>query len=270
MGKSWIEEYEKKVRDRKCSYEEIKHFLKAHIPKTLYRYYAMDDWYKFNVEGALHFNKPSQFNDPFDSSVMIDFSKIFKGLYPDYDLPLKNGEKFIEKVFQGEQEQVIQNIQNEFYITCFSEKYDSILMWCHYANKHTGFCVEYDCEGGFELDCMLYPIIYKEERYDASEIYYINDEDRKNVHVNPILFKSPEWEYEKEWRLFFSEDYLKSGNIELSEDNNYFMKQKIKKIYLGMKFDKVKYKEFIEICQKKEIEIAELKMDEKLFRLICV
>ena len=63
---------------------------------------------------------------------------------------------------------------------------------------------------------------------------------------------------------------MKSGNIELSEDNNYFMKQKIKKIYLGMKFDKVKYKEFIEICQKKEIEIAELKMDEKLFRLICV
>ena len=106
-------------------------------------------------------------------------------------------------------------------------------MWCHYANKHTGFCVEYDCEGGFELDCMLYPIIYKEERYDASEIYYINDEDRKNVHVNPILFKSPEWEYEKEWRLFFSEDYLKSGNIELSEDNNYFMKQKIKKDLFG-------------------------------------
>lgn len=38
--------------------------------------------------------------------------------------------------------QIKQIINNNFAITCFSETPDNILMWSHYADKHSGFCVE--------------------------------------------------------------------------------------------------------------------------------
>lgn len=29
-------------------------------------------------------------------------------------------------------------------ISCFSKRYDSILMWSHYASSHEGVCIEFD------------------------------------------------------------------------------------------------------------------------------
>lgn len=35
-------------------------------------------------------------------------------------------------------------VNKQFALTCFSKISNSILMWSHYGNKHTGFCVEYN------------------------------------------------------------------------------------------------------------------------------
>ena len=39
---------------------------------------------------------------------------------------------------------VRQVVSEQFKVTCLSQKMDSSLMWSHYANKHYGFCLEYD------------------------------------------------------------------------------------------------------------------------------
>ena len=43
-------------------------------------------------------------------------------------------------------------IKDAVRVVCLSEVYDSMLMWSHYAQNHTGFCIEYD----FKESVMLY------------------------------------------------------------------------------------------------------------------
>lgn len=78
---------------------------------------------------------------------------------------------------------VIAYLRGLLRIACFSERCDSPLMWAHYADCGRGICVEYDVPTTGELahsikglssdrDCFLsmYPVIYSNERYDATHI----------------------------------------------------------------------------------------------------
>lgn len=104
-------------------------------------------------------------------------------------------------------------INDMFAITCFSEKPDSILMWSHYANKHTGFCVEYDLAKCTSLSAkmLLFPVIYTEERATIP-MSLINFEDPTHLKIADLdkfapdfvislLTKSKIWDYENEWRI---------------------------------------------------------------------
>lgn len=126
----------------------------------------------------------------------------------------------------------IDEIQNKFRetlnpyvgISCFSESYKDVLMWSHYANKHTGICVEYDfsiIKKHFD-QCMLFPVIYTKNRpfLPVETIYkYMETREEFFSHVFPniiksYLNKSLDWKYEKEWRLFM---LLKNKNERLVE-----------------------------------------------------
>ena len=122
--------------------------------------------------------------------------------------------------------------QHEMPLACLSETYDNILMWSHYANNHKGFVIEYDFES-LTTKCakcpenkdvntcpnwkqvMLLPILYTNERYDATEYIFDNvlvntfkslksdfwklRDDFAQFKVN--IYKHECWSYEKEWRL---------------------------------------------------------------------
>lgn len=99
-------------------------------------------------------------------------------------------------------------INNIFAISCFSESSDNIVMWSHYANKHTGFCVEYDfndCDiKDFEIVCRLFPVTYSESRFQlSSNIFGLDNSNRIIFKSNPkaiselmmlFLTKSNIWE----------------------------------------------------------------------------
>lgn len=98
-------------------------------------------------------------------------------------------------------------------IACFCEEIQSIAMWSHYAHSHQGFALEYNFRKTFEkgiANCGLFPVIYDDERYDASFLMAISFLRVMGSHVlNPdamshikcSLHKAKLWEYEKEWRL---------------------------------------------------------------------
>lgn len=113
------------------------------------------------------------------------------------------------------------------FIACFSETIRSVTMWSHYSDSHKGFALEYD-SGVFQLKCRncdklkecnkaavcnVYPVIYDRQRYDATEYlaWYIGKSIGMPIK-NPdtfaiskcLLYKSPQWNYEKEWRLIVS------------------------------------------------------------------
>ena len=54
-------------------------------------------------------------------------------------------------------------IKDAVRVVCLSEVYDSMLMWSHYAQNHTGFCIEYDFKESDMLYKHLYPVIYTKD-----------------------------------------------------------------------------------------------------------
>lgn len=129
---------------------------------------------------------------------------------------------------------LIRIFQTRVRIACFSERYDSMLMWGHYAQGHTGICVEYEMPLFCSLpmgsvlppnyapngnDISLLPVVYRAERYDYSlgivnyykNLSYLSSnlklcEKKIDSWINFRIscFKSKEWEYEKEWRVIES------------------------------------------------------------------
>ena len=98
-------------------------------------------------------------------------------------------------------------------IACFSEDVKSLLMWSHYAHSHQGFALEYDFRPTLSKPLergLLYPVVYSDERYDASlyigwEFLHVLGLHSKSPDITAFskvaLHKSRVWEYEREWRL---------------------------------------------------------------------
>ncbi len=80
---------------------------------------------------------------------------------------------------------VRQVVSEQFRVTCLSQKMDSSLMWSHYANKHYGFCLEYDFTATVSYQpndlltaqLMLFPVHYSDERPLLSKALF----DTKNL-----------------------------------------------------------------------------------------
>lgn len=124
-------------------------------------------------------------------------------------------------------DKAVKSVKQLAYIACFSETIHSVTMWSHYSDSHKGFALEYDT-GVFRLKCQscdkikqckkaaicnIYPVIYHRQRYDATDYlaWYIGRSlgmPMKNPDTfttsKCLLYKSPQWSYEKEWRLIVS------------------------------------------------------------------
>jgi hypothetical protein len=118
--------------------------------------------------------------------------------------------KYLRERSAEETHSISNRLQQGLKVACFSEMPDSMVMWSHYANDHKGFCLEYDF-GTLEPEDprrdALFPVVYDEQRFSiASELARLVNGGKKN-HTLPILaaiHKSPDWQYEREWRLICS------------------------------------------------------------------
>ena len=156
-------------------------------------------------------------------------------------------------------------ISTSFKLCSFSERNDSMLMWAHYASYHQGFCIEYDIESIPYTDYrrrFLYPTIYSDFMFDATEYYKIGveDENFNNLYLSMVgLVKGKEWQYEKEWRLVFSHEIL--------EKEKSYVWGKSKAVYLGSKIEISDQDMLIEICNDKDIPIFKMKAHHNKFLL---
>ncbi|WP_324285361.1 DUF2971 domain-containing protein [Enterobacter ludwigii] len=90
-------------------------------------------------------------------------------------------------------------------VLCLSKKFNSPLMWSHYANQHKGLCIEYDMKD--VKDEQVHEVIYGGSRKIlTSEIGEWLDEPGNDTRMKQVclLTKSGEWRYESEWRMFNS------------------------------------------------------------------
>ncbi len=107
-----------------------------------------------------------------------------------------------------------------FKTTCLSENPTSVLMWAHYANQHTGFCIEYDFNNAIGTSFPLERLAKVNYSSNMTEMKieslvqimrkklspnFVKDPDITQLTVETcleaIITKNLAWQYEKEWRI---------------------------------------------------------------------
>jgi hypothetical protein len=146
------------------------------IPESVFKYFSPNEYSLKGLEhGYLYHNHFANFNDPFDCNInLIDFNvgtKEYLGTMSEF-----------------------QDRLNRIGICCFAGTNDSTLMWSHYADNHSGFCLEFKTNKSPRGINPL-NVVYKNGFIQAS--YHKHKEDA----ITHLLYsKSICWKYEGELR----------------------------------------------------------------------
>jgi hypothetical protein len=273
-------------------YQEFLNERKAHRPIYLYKFYPPTRENVSDVQNRLLWlASPDSFNDPYDCKLSYDrgnfdlykSTRSFNGrdLFSSEDkrniyeyrrkkdlnalhdfLSNDKSKQDFQKELNGCHDCIeyrIKNLMNGKYrIACFSsyfwgDKQYEQLMWAHYAQSHTGFCVKYDISEIYTEDFIkndkamesyfivkqngflssdeqkrlllngFFPVHYssKSIKLSDTECYAISNHSENNKQLQSIYFKAFKatitkllpWKYEQEWRLIV--------NSELSEKVNH-------------------------------------------------
>lgn len=133
----------------------------------------------------------------------------------------------------------IRNIE-KIGIQCFTEcDYKNPIMWAHYGERNTGFCIEYELATHRNSEFNGLSEGFQRANYTSQRI----ELDYKEILFCPdiaairyITHKSTEWAYEKEWRLIYP------PKISDSENNGGYIIDlpnflRVTGIFLGPRFD---------------------------------
>ncbi|KAB7615684.1 DUF2971 domain-containing protein [Amylibacter sp. SFDW26] len=206
-------------------------------PKMLWKYVS-EDRVESVLTGLFRFTPPSDLNDPFDANPEMElfvnkgeiykslknipkseiFERIDKEILKNFHSPSNVTDTFRQTIYNGlisgafgidahieEFSKLVPNITTKAFdqavgMFCLSETNDNILMWSHYANNHKGIAIGFNSshpfftEGTNDLDFKLQEIKYSAKRPK-------NTNDMKDGYK--VFFqKSPDWKYEREWRMF--------------------------------------------------------------------
>jgi hypothetical protein len=227
----------------------------AHIPpQFLYRYRsAGKNYFQEELRRALHnkelyFGSIADANDPFEANPFIqnnspkqvreymsEFERLFgKGTAISgtnfYEVAKQHGFKksSVRKVTGSSFEAAnlaisltprsLQTLRAKIKISCLSESWDSLLMWGHYGQSHSGVCIEYSPKIATAAADRQAPLAmeYTVQRPTVTTIELLehaalaNNENKENFFdleraertFNSIAMTKPmEWEYEREWRV---------------------------------------------------------------------
>lgn len=86
------------------------------------------------------------------------------------------------------------------YVACFSERFDSILMWSHYAAQHTGIVI------GYKRNAALFDTIMKVEYQTERADIPFWKVPHPHWDYKLATTKFTDWAYEHEWRCFLKRD----------------------------------------------------------------
>ena len=150
-------------------------------------------------------------------------------------------------------------MNNLFLIGCLATSPKNRLMWSHYAESHSGFCVEYDFSKVKDHVALL-PIVYSEKRplmlwkasFDHSQETQKAEMDKM---ILGLLTKDKAWEYENEWRILI--DSKMPADLQLP----------ISAIYLGASISERNKKRLLKIANKKRIPVKQMKTDRGAYDL---
>lgn len=207
---------------KKLSYNErrkvIYQNIQPSIPRFIYKYRSIDPENETSinrlrdifVRSFFWLSSPRDFNDPFEMSGSITLTgtafdkrkriaqlarihKVPKNIMRHYvsEMMEMSNEKLLDKLHQVHEETV-----NRAGVYSFAGDPRNILMWSHYAQNHTGICLQFERSRDFELLSQAIKVDYSTE---YPEMDWIND--YYDSVSRAILRKHEDWKYEKESRI---------------------------------------------------------------------
>lgn len=168
------------------------------------------------VHNEVYFASPSSFNDPFDSKASIsdagtdeqhrvNLLKLYRRKRPDIreearrakvDEIIRSGRHRDTSIYERAREKT-QAAVDALGVYCLAGRPDSILMWSHYASRHSGFCIQLAHDVNEPFLGRAQPVEYSDTY--PSILYPLDSDDAKVDKW--LLTKAKCWEYEAEWRL---------------------------------------------------------------------
>ena len=258
---------------------------------------GIEKWKLEAFEGVVYPSSPLYFNDPYDCEFCIhpdalleilDRQTYIKILEEQFRQKPKEKKKILNtknigstiqqilrnhgvklqkslvNVLQDKLNSSMSEVKDSVRVVCLSEVYDSILMWSHYAQNHTGFCIEYDFEENNMFYKRLYPVKYTTDRYAISKA----DMSHSNTRwiYKTICSKSDVWSYEKEWRIVTA-NFEKMGLKNLEGKYVFDLKTNIKAFYLGAKIAEKFKEEIIKFGKNNNIHVYQMILSPNSYEL---
>ncbi len=213
--------------------------------KPLYRYTDVLGAMAMLKNCSILLRTPNSFNDPYDfNTYSYDFSyngmfdeefkrtvdkvneqsirQIGKPVYSDYNVVSQTN-------FEALGIKAVEQMRSRCLVFCTSEVKDNILMWSHYANKHSGICVGIKLLPEMDFDKPIKLITLRVCYQDKIKSYkfYSEDDDllaQIESTLNLVYIKSQIWSYEMEVRsvVLNVEDNMDLSNgyqFQLSKEN---------------------------------------------------
>lgn len=269
--KDYIKYYEQKNRD------ELIRIKKKYMPKKLYKFFPCKEKSLNNLfNSKIYLSSPEEFNDPYDSKPLFCPDDLWRFALKDEMLMkvldsygiskniLDNNIIEYSKFVYRLQRSMLDYMTN-FRISCFTENdYTSMLMWSHYANAHSGFCLEFNTDS-FTPEQLydIHPVIYSDKIYDLtfclckllkSKLKRYQESKRIYFEIS-TLHKDLSWSYEKEWRI-------------IKADTTFAMMSKPSAIYLGVNIDDEDRKKISEWCNSCNIPIFNMRQKGNEYKLV--
>lgn len=196
------------------------------LPAILYKYRTWpseSDNFQYQkrilTHNELYLSSANQFNDPFDCALPFKYiesdlthGNLFKKLYDsgkelwpelqDEELKRLSLDRIDSGVFEDgrywkeNRSDFQEKNSSKFGIFSLSAVNDNLLMWSHYSNSHTGFCIGFDAEKLFDLSGSLGEVVY-DNVFPEINLF---DNSTKNF-LRFFITKSNDWEYEAEYRI---------------------------------------------------------------------
>lgn len=258
-------------------------------PKIVYKYrdWKNPDHKRMLLENELYLSSPKDFNDPFDCRISQNFSLLtpteekeyitaleIQGIPEaqrrgiDYSAVIKDfEERFRNKPqFQKFADLIQFSHQDTNYaIFSCSTRWNSILMWSHYASYHTGFCIGFWYQK--LIDSQLFgkggPVSYMA---DYPEIKPRPAKKDKQLMINSFLethTKAKEWHYEKEYRFMSTAPKGLTKKDRVVNVNDDF----IAEVILGISISDEDKNDIINTCKNKSIPVFQARKRDFKFQI---
>ena len=221
--------------------------------------------------GRLWFCNLGDLNDPFEGDYavedkeLVDISKLSKFSQDGNDL-LSRVARYVDIDRE--------DLRRQFYVLSLSSIQDDILMWSHYAGQHQGIVIEYDMpehildlskDSDFNFIENSYGKIIHNVDYSGHPVFYSLSTERENEYGRVITKKTPQWSYEREYRMLIHEPNVRKPGILINSNPGI-----IKAVYFGMRVSRYEMDKFISSVDRSDIKYHKMIIRHGHFELTTI